>query len=63
MKQQSINDGVIKGLFGLSERDFKEIKSEIVSLKKSNLTINDTTFAGFGISGKFYKKIKVTHLI
>lgn len=63
MKQQSIADGVIKDLFGVSGRDFQEIKSEIAALQKGELIIKDTTLAALGISGKTYKKIKVTHLI
>lgn len=63
MKQQSIADGVIKDLFGVSGREFQEIKSEITSLQKGELIIKDTTLAGLGLSGKNYKKIKVTHLI
>lgn len=39
MKQQSIADGVIKDLFGVSGRDFQEIKSEIASLQKGELII------------------------
>lgn len=62
MKQQSIADGVIKDLFGVSGREFQEIKSEIASLQKGELIIKDTTLAGLGLSGKNYKKIKVTHL-
>ena len=63
MKQQSIADGVIKDLFGVSGREFQEIKSEIAALQKGELIIKDTTLAALGISGKTYKKIKVTHLI
>ena len=63
MKQQSIAEGVIKDLFGVSGREFQEIKSEITSLQKGELIIKDTTLAGLGLSGKNYKKIKVTHLI
>ena len=63
MKQQSIADGVIKDLFGVAGREFQEIKSEIAALQKGELIIKDTTLAALGISGKSYKKIKVTHLI
>ena len=63
MTLQSINDDVIKDLFGVSGRDFQEIKSEIASIQKGELIIKDTTLAALGISGKSYKKIKVTHLI
>jgi len=63
MKQQSIADGVIKDLFGVSGREFQEIKSEIAGLQKGELIIKDTTHAALGISGKTYKKIKVTRVI
>lgn len=63
MKQQSINDSVIKDLFGVSGKDFQDIKSEIAGLQKGELIIKDNTMALLGISGKNYKKIKVTHLI
>lgn len=63
MKQQSIADGVIKDLFGVSGREFQEIKSEIAGLQKGELIIKDTTLAALGISGKTYKKIKVTRVI
>lgn len=63
MKQQSIADGVIKDLFGVSGKEFQEIKSEIASLQKGELIIKDTTLMALGFSGHPYKKIKVTHLI
>ena len=34
MKQQSINDSVIKDLFGVSGAEFQEIKSAISALKR-----------------------------
>lgn len=63
MKQQSIADGVVKDLFGVSGKEFQEIKSEIAALQKGEVIIKDTTLAALGISGKSYKKIRVTHLI
>lgn len=63
MKQQSINDSVIKDIFGVTGKEFNEIKSEIASLQKGELIIKDDTMSLLGISGKNYKKIKVTHLI
>ena len=63
MKQQSINDSVIKDIFGVTGKDFNDIKAEIASLQKGELIIKDDTMALLGISGKNYKKIKVTHLI
>ena len=63
MKQQSINDSVIKDIFGVTGKKFTDIKSEIASLQKGELIIKDDTMALLGFSGKNYKKIKVTHLI
>lgn len=62
MKQQSINDGVIKDLFGVSGKDFQEIKEAIAGLQKGELIIKNPTTIALGI-GKKYKKIKVSHLI
>lgn len=63
MKQQSISDGIIKDLFGVSGKEFQVIKSEIAGLQKGELIIKDNTMALLGMSGKNYKKIKVSHLI
>lgn len=63
MKQQSITDGIIKDLFGVSGREFQEIKQEIAGLQKGELIIKDNMMAALGLGGKPYKKIKVTHLI
>lgn len=63
MKQQVITDSVIKDLFGVSGQDFLELKAAISSLQKGELIIRDNTISLLGISGKNYKKIKVTHLI
>ena len=63
MKQQTIADGIIKDLFGVSGKDFQEIKSAIAGLQKGELIIKDNTMATLGLGGKAYKKIKVTHLI
>ena len=63
MKQQTIADGVIKDLFGVSGRDFLDIKAAIAGLQKGELIIKDNTMAALGLGGKTYKKIKVTHLI
>lgn len=62
MKQQSINDGVIKDLFGVSGKDFQEIKEAIANLQKGELLIKNPTAIALGM-GKKYKKIKVSHLI
>lgn len=62
MKQQSINDGVIKDLFGVSGKDFQEIKEAISGLQKGELIIKNPTAVALGM-GKKFKKIKVSHLI
>lgn len=63
MKQQSINDSVIKYVFGVTGKDFNNTKVGIASLQKGELIIKEDTMPLLGISGKNYKKIKVTHLI
>jgi hypothetical protein len=62
MKQQSINDGVIKDLFGVSGSEFQEIKQAISGLQKGELIIKNPTAISLGM-GKKYKRIKVRHLI
>ena len=63
MKQQTIADSVVKDLFGVSGKDFQEIKSAIAGLQKGELIIKDNTLAELGLGNKCYKKIKVTRLI
>lgn len=62
MKQQSINDGVIKDLFGVSGVEFQKIKQAIASLQIGELIIKNPTAIALGM-GEKYKKIKVSHLI
>lgn len=62
MKQQSINDAVIKDLFGVTGKDFQEIKEAISGLGKGELIMRNPTATALGM-GKKYKKIKVNHLI
>lgn len=62
MKQQSINDGVIRDLFGVSGNEFQEIKQAIAGLQKGELLIKNPTAIALGI-GKKFKKIKARHLI
>jgi len=62
MKQQSINDGVIKDVFGVSGKEFQEIKEAISGLQKGELIIKNPTAIALGM-GKKYKKIRVSHLI
>jgi len=56
MKQQSINDGVIKDLFGISGNEFNEIKQAISGLQKGELIIRNPTAIALGM-GKRFKKI------
>lgn len=62
MKQQSINDSVIKDLFGVSGKEFQEIKEAIVNLQKGELILRNPTAIQLGI-GKKHKILKVRHLI
>jgi hypothetical protein len=62
MKQQSINDGVIKDLFGVSGKDFQEIKEAIAGLQKGELIIKNPTAIALGM-GKKYKKIRVSVIL
>lgn len=62
MKQQSINDSVIKDLFGVSGFEFQEIKEAIAGLQKGELVLKNPMAIALGM-GKKYKKIKVSHLI
>lgn len=62
MKQQSINDTVIKDLFGVAGKELQEIKEAISSLQKGELIIKNPTALSLGM-GKKYKKIMVRHLI
>ena len=62
MKQQSISDGVIRDLFGVSGKEFNDLKAAIAALQKGELIIKDNTASILGIGNK-WKKIKVAHLI
>lgn len=62
MKQQSINDSVIKDLFGVSGNEFHEIKQAISGLQLGELIIKNPTAIALKM-GKKFKKIKVSHLI
>ena len=62
MKQQSINDSVIKDLFGVAGKELQEIKEAISGLEKGELIIKNPTALSLGI-GKKFKKIMVRHLI
>ena len=52
MKQQTIADSVVKDFFGVSGRDYQEIKQAIAGLQKGELIIKDNTLAELGLSNK-----------
>jgi len=62
MKQQTIDNQVIKDLFGVSGRELDSIRAAIAGLQKGELIIKDQTAYELGLGSK-YKKIHVTHLI
>ena len=62
MKQQTIDDKVIKDLFGVSGSELQEIRIAIAGLQKGELIIKDQMAFALGMGSK-YKKINVTHLI
>lgn len=62
MKQQTIDDKVIKDLFGVSGNELQEIRTAIAGLQKGELIIKDQMAFALGM-GKKYKKISVTHLV
>lgn len=62
MKQQSISDGIIRDLFGVSGKEFQDIKQAIAGLQKGEVITKNADAMALGI-GKHWKKIKVTHLI
>ncbi len=62
MKQQTIDDKVIKDLFGVSGNELKDIRAAIAGLQKGELIIKDQMAFALGMGNK-YKKINVTHLI
>ena len=62
MKQQTINDSVLRDLYGASQSDLTAIKQAIAGLGKGELIIKNNESIQLGIGNKF-KKIKVRHLI
>ena len=62
MKQQTIDDRVIRDLFGVSGNELQDIRSAIAGLQKGELIIKDQMAFALGVGNK-YKKINVTHLI
>lgn len=62
MKQQTINDAVIKSVYGVSGSEFQDLKSEIAMLQKGEVIIKDNMAIAIGM-GRKWKKIHVSHLI
>lgn len=62
MKQQTIDDKVIKDLFGVSGQELQDIRTAIAGLQKGELIIKDQMAFALGMGNK-YKKINVTRLI
>lgn len=62
MKQQTIDDKVIKDSFGMSGQELQEIRTAITGLQKGELIIKDQMAFALGMGNK-YKKINVSHLI
>ena len=62
MKQQSINNNIISGLFGGNTQETNEIRQAISDLQLGELIIKDNEASKLGM-GKRWKKIKVTHFI
>ncbi len=62
MKQQSINDSVIKDVFGVTGSDLAEIKQAISGLQKGELIIRNNGGIALGM-GKRFKKMMVNHQI
>lgn len=62
MKQQTINDQVLKDLFGVSGKDLQELRTAVAGLQKGEIIIKDNIASILGL-GKSWKKALVTHLI
>lgn len=62
LKQQSMNDKVIKDLFGVSGKEFNDIKEAISQLQKGELIIKNPLAYKMQMGNK-YRKVKVNHLI
>ena len=62
MKQQTIDDKVIKDLFGVGGSELQDIRTAIAGLQKGELIIKDQMAFALGM-GRKYKKINITHLI
>ncbi len=59
MKQQTINDSVLRDLYGLNQREMQELRQDIASLGKGELLIKNQDAYQLGM-GKKWKKITVS---
>jgi hypothetical protein len=62
MKQQTINDSVLRDLYGLSARELQELRQDIAGLARGELLIKNQDAYLLGM-GKKWKKINVTRII
>ena len=62
MKQQTINDSVLRDLYGLSQREMQNLRQDIAALGKGELLIKNQDAYLLGM-GKKWKKISVARLI
>jgi hypothetical protein len=65
MRQQTMNDRVLRDLFGVSGQEFQKLKEAIGNLKKGEVILrgNASNAASQLLSGRKFRKIAVTHLI
>lgn len=65
MRQQSMNDRVLRDLFGVSGQEFQRLKEAITNLKKGEVILrsNASHASSNLLSGRKFRKIAVTHLI
>jgi type IV secretory pathway VirB4 component len=65
MRQQSMNDRVLRDLFGVSGQEFQRLKEAITNLKKGEVILrsNAANASSNLLSGRKFRKIAVTHLI
>lgn len=62
MKQKTIDDKVIKDLFGISGTELQDVRTAIAGLQKGELIIKDQMAFALGMGNK-HESINVTHLI
>jgi type IV secretory pathway VirB4 component len=65
MRQQTMNDRVLRDLFGVSGQEFQKLKEAIGNLKKGEVILrgNASNAASQLLSGRKFRKIALTHLI